>query len=43
MHETKWLEFKSSITNAFIKTVSAYANYDGGKGKLFLALMMMVL
>lgn len=31
MHETKWLEFKSSITNAFIKTVSAYANYDGGK------------
>lgn len=31
MYETKWLEFKSSVTNTFIKTVSAYANYDGGK------------
>lgn len=31
MKETKQLEFKSDITNAFLKTVSAFANYDGGK------------
>ena len=31
MKETKNLEFKSDITNTFLKTVSAFANYDGGK------------
>ena len=30
MKETKNLEFKEKITNTFLKTVSAYANYDGG-------------
>ena len=30
MKETKNLEFKESITNTFLKTVSAFANYDGG-------------
>lgn len=30
MKETKHLEFKEKITNTFLKTVSAYANYDGG-------------
>ena len=31
MHETKKLEFKETITNTFLKTVSAFSNYDGGK------------
>lgn len=31
MKETKNLEFKSDITNTFLKTVSAFANYDGGR------------
>lgn len=31
MKETKTLEFKESITNTFLKTVSAFANYDGGR------------
>lgn len=31
MRETKQLEFKSEITNTFLKTVSAFANYDGGE------------
>ena len=31
MKETKKLEFKESITNTFLKTVSAFSNYDGGK------------
>ena len=31
MRETKSLEFKESITNTFLKTVSAYANYGTGK------------
>lgn len=31
MKETKVLEYKESITNTFLKTVSAYANYDGGE------------
>lgn len=31
MYENKKLEFKSDITNSFIKTVCAYANYEGGK------------
>lgn len=30
MEETHSLEFKRDITNTFLKTVSAYANYDGG-------------
>lgn len=28
MKETKSLEFKSEVTNTFLKTVSAYANHD---------------
>lgn len=31
MRETKNLEFKQEITNSFLKTVSAYANYGDGK------------
>ena len=31
MKETRNLEFKSDITNTFLKTVSAFANYDGGR------------
>ena len=31
MKENKQLELKESITNTFLKTVSAYANYNGGK------------
>ena len=30
MRETRTLEFKETITNTFLKTVSAFANYDGG-------------
>ena len=30
MHETKSLEFKQDISNSFLKTVSAFANFDGG-------------
>lgn len=30
MRETKTLEFKEAITNSFLKTVSAFANYSGG-------------
>lgn len=30
MRETRTIEFKESITNTFLKTVSAFANYDGG-------------
>ena len=30
MRETRILEFKENITNTFLKTVSAFANYDGG-------------
>ncbi len=30
MQESKNMEFKETITNTFLKTVSAYANYDGG-------------
>ena len=28
--ETSTLEFKEQLTNSFLKTVSAYANYRGG-------------
>lgn len=31
MHETKKLEFKETITNTFLKTVSAFSNYDRGE------------
>ncbi|MCH4039493.1 MAG: putative DNA binding domain-containing protein [Lachnospiraceae bacterium] len=31
MKESRQLEFKSDVTNTFLKTVSAYANYDGGQ------------
>lgn len=31
MKETKTLEFKELITKSFLKTVSAFSNYDGGK------------
>lgn len=31
MRETKTIEFKETITNTFLKTVSAFSNYDGGK------------
>ncbi|MCR5034210.1 MAG: putative DNA binding domain-containing protein [Clostridia bacterium] len=30
MKENKKLEFKENISNTFLKTVSAFANYDGG-------------
>ncbi len=30
MRETRTLEFKETITNIFLKTVSAFSNYDGG-------------
>lgn len=30
MRESKQLEFKEKLTNTFLKTVSAYANYNGG-------------
>lgn len=30
MKENRKLEFKENITNTFLKTVSAFANYDGG-------------
>lgn len=30
MRETRKLEFKETITNTFLKTVSAFSNYDGG-------------
>lgn len=31
MRETKNLEFKEKVSNTFLKTVSAYANYGTGK------------
>lgn len=31
MKETSTLEFKETVTNTFLKTVSAFANYNGGK------------
>lgn len=30
MRETRTVEFKEAITNTFLKTVSAFSNYDGG-------------
>lgn len=31
MRETRTIEFKETITNSFLKTVSAFSNYDGGQ------------
>ena len=31
MRETRIIEFKETITNTFLKTVSAFSNYDGGE------------
>ena len=31
MRETRVIEFKEAITNTFLKTVSAFSNYDGGE------------
>ena len=31
MKENKSLEFKATITNSFLKTVSAYSNFRGGE------------
>lgn len=41
MRETRTTEFKEIITNTFLKTVSAFSNYDGGE--IFSALMAMVI
>ncbi len=41
MRETRTTEFKEMITNTFLKTVSAFSNYDGGE--IFLALMTMAI
>ena len=30
MRETRILVFKETVTNTFLKTVSAFSNYDGG-------------
>ena len=30
MKESKMLEFKSDVSNTFLKTVSAYANFNSG-------------
>ena len=39
MRETRILEFKETITNTFLKTVSAFSNYNGGT--ILLGLMIM--
>ena len=31
MQETRTIEIKETITNTFLKTVSAFSNYNGGK------------
>lgn len=41
MRETKDLEFKESISNTFLKTVSAFANFN--EARSYLVLLMMVL
>lgn len=33
MKENKSLEFKATITNSFLKTVSAYSNFHDGENK----------
>jgi len=32
MKETRTIEFKETVTNTFLKTVSAFSNYNGGLG-----------
>lgn len=39
MRETRNLEFKETITSTFLKTVSAFSNYDGGIILLELTMM----
>ena len=34
MRETKILEFKETITNTFLKTVSAFSNYNAGAQRI---------
>ena len=41
MRETRTTEFKEKITNTFLKTVSAFSNYDGGE--IFLVWMTMAI
>lgn len=41
MRETRGIESKETITNTFLKTVSAFSNYDGGE--FFLELMTLVI
>ena len=41
MRETRTTEFKEVITNTFLKTVSAFSNYDGGE--IFFASMTTVI
>ena len=31
MRETRQIELKEKISNTFLKTVSAFSNYDGGE------------
>ena len=31
MHETRTTEFKETVTNTFLKTISAFLNYNGGE------------
>ena len=38
MKENKRLEYKEKVTNTFLKTVSAFSNYQGGQ--IVLVLMM---
>lgn len=33
MRESRFLEYKEEMSNSFLKTVSAFSNYDGGKIK----------
>lgn len=42
MRETRDLEFRETITNTFLKTVSAFSNYDGGTIVLGLMIMEML-
>ncbi len=34
MQETRTIEFKETITNTFLKTVSAFSNYNGERFSL---------
>ena len=39
MRETRQIELKEKISNTFLKTVSAFSNYDGGEFILVLMTM----